>query len=114
MVWTIRADEKTALSASGTTTLKIDIAGGTHFTVKEIGVKYTGNFKITRIYNTGAKKDYLVGNLHETHFAEESGKFMTLPDPIQLDGPTSLKFDITDTSASENNVYIACIGDESS
>ena len=112
MVFTIRECEDTSISGNGTTTLKIDIAEGTTFTITKIVVKYTGSFKITRIYNTATKEDYLSGNLHETHFNDENGKTLVLPVPLEIKGSTSLKFDVTDTSGSSNAIYIACIGDE--
>jgi len=112
MTFMIREDEDEAISAGRSTTLKIDIAAGVEFKISKIAVKYTGNFKITRIYDSGAKFDFLKGNFHETHFQEDNGRVMKLPVPLVITGPTSLKFDITDTSGSPNKVYLACIGDE--
>ena len=112
MPFTIRECEDTSISANGTTTIKIDIAQGVTFTVYKIVKKSTGNFKITRIYDSAAKQDYLVGNLHEAHFSADQGRAIEINPPIVLKGSTSLKFDITDTSGSTNAVYLAVIGDE--
>jgi len=112
MVFTIREDEDTNVSGNGTTTLKIDIPQNVTFRIRKIVAKYTGNFKITRLYDAGAKKDYLVGNLHETHFNEENGKTLIIDPPIEIRGATSLKVDITDTSGSTNAIHLAFIGDE--
>lgn len=112
MTFTIRECEDSSISANGSTTLKIDIAQGVTFTVSKIIYKSTGNFKITRIYDSAAKQDFLVGSLHETHFDDGNGKTLVINPPIVLKGSTSLKFDVTDTSGSSNAVYLAVIGDE--
>jgi len=112
LVFVIRQGEALNISGNGTATISIDIPAGVTFKIHKLMFKWTGNFKLTRIYDTGAKLDYLVGHLHEDQTKDTAGRKFELPVPIEVTGATKLKFDITDTSGTTNNVYIACVGEE--
>ncbi len=107
----IRVGEKT-VGANSTETVSIDIPTGITFKFKDVHYKSDGTFKITRIYDEAADKHYLSGTLYSDMLKDRNANVFSLPETIELKGPTKLNIEVTDTSGSSNTIVFALFGTE--
>lgn len=102
-----------SLSANGSGTISIDVSAGKRFTINKITYNSTGTFTITIIKNSAVGHVYNSGTLKSEILKNKTNvNLIEIDPPIELAGPTSLVFEIADTSGSSNTVDIACWGNE--
>ena len=112
MVFTVKTGTKT-LSANGSGTISIDVSAGKRFVVNKITWNSTGAFSITIIKDSGSGYVFNAGTLKSAILNNSANvNLIEVDPPIELNGPTSLVFEITDTSGSSNTVDIAVWGNE--
>jgi len=111
MVLKIRVGEQT-LSANETKTVGIDIPEGVRFSAHKLHFKSTGSFKIIRIYDKATNQTFSAGAWYSDMIKDRSANVCHFPVPLEVTGPTTIMFEVTDTSGSSNTVVIGLMGEE--
>lgn len=105
-----------SVTASATETLTIDIGATEHFVASKIRIKSTGAFDLVKIVDQGglpytnATSSKMIDSDLLTAATKNKYHEIDLPEPWDLKPETKLSFEITDTSASTNEVWILLIG----
>jgi len=108
---TLIEEKDVELSANGSDTLSFSVNEGKKFTITKITFDSDGSFKITDVRNTATGDRLLCGALPSALMRNHANVNLTVLDsPVELEGPTKLVFDITDTSGSTNKVNICLYG----
>jgi len=111
MVLKIRVGEQT-LSANETKTVGIDIPEGVRFSAHKLHFKSTGTFKIIRIYDKATNQTFSAGAWYSDMIKDRNANVCHFPVPLEATGPTTIMFEVTDTSGSSNTVVIGLMGEE--
>ena len=102
--------DEVSVAASGSDSLVFDVSSGERLRIEKLGFVSTGDFKITEIKNTSTGYRYLSGSIYKEQLKQNSGNVFTLPVPIEVEGPTKIVIEVTDTSGSANSIKIALYG----
>jgi len=107
----IRCGENT-LSANETKSVGIDIPEGVTFRAHKLHFKSTGSFKIIRIYDKATNNVFSTGAWYSDMIKDRSANVCHFPVPLEVTGPTTIMFEVTDTSGSSNTIAFALVGEE--
>lgn len=109
MPFKIYADETTSLGANSSDTLQFEIAADMPFEVHKMYIKSTGTFKITEIRDAD-ENHYLSGAIYSDQIQDSGGDVTKFDDVAPFTVANRLYIEVTDTSGSTNNIYIALVG----
>lgn len=106
-----------SLDGNGTGSIEFSVGASEEFEAHEIRIKATSElFDITEISDEGgvpytnATSDEPLDGLLLYNATENAFNIVKLPAPLNLDPNSTLKFDLKDTSAATNEVFICLIG----
>lgn len=105
-----------SVAGSATETLTIEIGATEHFVASAIRIKSTGAFDLVKLTDQGgmpytnATSTKMIDSDLLTAATKNRYHEIVLPTPWDLKPETTLSFEITDTSATTNEVWILLIG----